>query len=289
MVADDGRMYRIDWKKAGGKFTSVAIPVGVAAAGGVGGALAGNYLGSDIIGAGDYAGVLTATGAVGGGLASNYIYSKWNRKSGEGTHAMYRDMPEYIQGEDGRMYRINWGRVKEIAKATPRAVKYAAAPVGLAVGGAMAGQVLGTDVIGAGDYTGAFAATGAGVGLAAGFAASNMAMRNPFRKKFHKGEKTSAISDTVGEIAGDRAGNVAYDSLSLTSFNPTDIDDPSTYHSQEAYENRDADSPPLMYRSTGTPEPIMPPSIITPAFGGNKRPKPPGFMPRMPGQRRRRR
>ena len=36
------------------------------------------------------------------------------------------------------------------------------------------------------------------------------------------------------------------------------------------------------------PEPIMPPSIITPTFGGNKKPKPPCFMPRMPGQRRRR-
>ena len=40
--------------------------------------------------------------------------------------------------------------------------------------------------------------------------------------------------------------------------------------------------------SAGSPEPIMPPSLVTPSFGGNKRPKPPGFMPRMPGQRRRR-
>ena len=39
---------------------------------------------------------------------------------------------------------------------------------------------------------------------------------------------------------------------------------------------------------TNEPEPIMPPSVISPSFGGNKRPKPPGFMPRMPGQRRRR-
>ena len=34
------------------------------------------------------------------------------------------------------------------------------------------------------------------------------------------------------------------------------------------------------------PQSIMPPRLDTPSFGSNKRPKPPGFMPRMPGQRR---
>lgn len=34
--------------------------------------------------------------------------------------------------------------------------------------------------------------------------------------------------------------------------------------------------------------PVMPPSLVSLSFGGKSRPKPPGFMPRMPGQRRRR-
>ena len=38
---------------------------------------------------------------------------------------------------------------------------------------------------------------------------------------------------------------------------------------------------------TDKPSAILPPSVVTPSFSEKKKPKPPGFMPRMPGQRRR--
>ena len=48
----------------------------------------------------------------------------------------------------------------------------------------------------------------------------------------------------------------------------------------------DEDKDTKMKRSA--PEAIMPPTISCPSFGKHKRPKPPGFIPKMPGQRKRR-
>ena len=51
-------------------------------------------------------------------------------------------------------------------------------------------------------------------------------------------------------------------------------------------EDGENDKDTKMKRST--PEAIMPPVISCPSFGKHKKPKPPGFMPKMPGQKRRR-
>ena len=56
-------------------------------------------------------------------------------------------------------------------------------------------------------------------------------------------------------------------------------------HRETAYES------PQVNRalpSNNAHQAIMPPSVVSPSFGGKRKTKPAGFMPRMPGQKRRR-
>ena len=57
-------------------------------------------------------------------------------------------------------------------------------------------------------------------------------------------------------------------------------------HTDELRLNRELPKADTFIHST--PQAIIPPSVITPSFGGKRKAKPPGFMPRMPGQNRRR-
>ena len=133
-------------------------------------------------------------------------------------------------GEDGKMYRIDWEKLKP----------YAGAAAGAAVGMGMA--VMGDNPAHYGDAAmvtpGNIVPVMGGLGAAAGMALQH-------RKQIFSKNKRELPDDDMM------------------------VDD--------------------MMGGGSDPHPIMPPALVTPSFGGKSKPKPPGFMPRMPGSRRRRR
>ena len=282
LMGDDGKMYRIEWKQA-------AAMGGLTAAG----ATAGYFLGDNM-------GAAYATGLM--GMASIPVTKKWIEKYKKDTGKS----PEIIQGDDGKMYRIEW--------------KEAAAIGGLTAAGAAAGYFLGD---------------GVGPAYAAGLTGmvTIPAAKKWLSKKKYKHELPEYMEDADGKmyrvdwkqtgdtlqyiampITGAVMGGIAGHMLGGALMGYPDGAYPNEVaglasagmalglvggfaaanrlknkrETKKMKEQEMEDNPPAMYRAMPDPQPIMPPSIITPAFGGKSRPKPPGFMPRMPGQRRRR-
>ena len=331
IVAEDGRMYRVDWRKWGRRAKTAGRGVGRGAVGTAravkGSALAVDTVFQTVTPATRQALIARATphvqnirsipseldrrlaSFIAGNDMSPYIQAVKNSPSAVDQRLasfiaggkMPRELPSHIEDEDGRMYRIDWKKTARFAMG--------GAAVGMAAAGGVAGYHVGSD-INAGEYSGLVTVgstmVGSAYGLASPYYASEISKK--IRSKRNKGmddlddlenQEVSPMYRATPEymmtndrfmypFSGDTADAIGTD-YGISKYTNKKRKKEDVFDDGEdiiALANSDA-GVTKYYRSL--PEPIMPPSIITPAFGGKKRPKPPGFMPRMPGQKRRRR
>ena len=275
IIAEDGRMYRVNWKKWGNRAVRAGKGAGRGAVtAGRGAVIAGKGVGRGatvtphtrqalIDRAKNTASALDQRLAayISGDNLSPYIEAAKNSPSAIDKRLanyisggkMPRGLPEYIENDDGKMYRIDW---KETAK---------------------------------------FAVVGAGLDAMAAHASTKQPQygsdESDTNVMYRAMPQHMSVNDRfMYPFSGDTADAIStdYGVSKYASKKPKKedvFDDGDDILALAKWDTNVS----KYYRAMPEPEPVLPPSVVMPSFGGNKKPKPPGFMPRMPGQRRRKR